>query len=594
MLRNQRQLIDFINKIPALTIVMMAVFCSVFSPVRAADTYTASIEGADNGLRSKLELISELMKGVREYPTAAALRRAARRDVEEFNKALQAAGFYAGSADFDLVPAEDGGKAEIIYRIDTGPAFRISEYEVLYQDEAEGRPASFRDADIETSGEADGASLKARQQEFLNVLWESGYPAAEIVTRRAIANFETAEASAIFVFRSGPKAKFGDAQVSGAEKTNAAFIRRMKTWKEGEEFERSKLTRYYDKLRETNLFATIDISPGQPGEDGVTPVIVRLEERKQRTIGAGVSYSTAEGPGGRLYFEHRNVFGYAESARVELRASEIEQSVNASITRPMPRLDSQAFASAAFVNETTDAFDARSLKLSAGLSKKWLEDNLETRGAIALETSNVRADGVEDRNYFISTPLSVIWNSENDLLNPTEGFRASWTVTPYTGSETFTQSEISARWRVHFGEEQRVTLAARAALGATFGNSLVSLPLNKRYYAGGGGSVRGYGFQEAGPLDADNDPIGGLSRVDGAIETRVKVINNLQIAGFVDAGSVSSSNVPSFNDEFFIGYGGGIRYITPIGPIRADIAFPLDKRESDADFQIYIALGQPF
>lgn len=594
MLRSRRQASDFFGKFPARAAAAAVACAALAASAHAADSYSASIEGASNGLRDKLEMISELMKGVREYPTAAALRRAARRDVEAFNGALKAAGYYAGSADFDLVPAEDGAKPRIVFKIDTGPAFRITEYEVLYQDEAEGRPLTFAEAGIQTRGAADGASLRARQQEFLNVLWESGYPSAEIVNRRAIANFETGEASAVFVFSSGPKAKFGPPKVEGAEKTDASFIRRMKTWREGEEFDRSKLTDYYDKLRETNIFSTIDISPGTPDENGVTPVIVRVEERKQRTVGAGVSYSTDEGPGGRVFFEHRNVFGHGENSRIELRGSELEQSITATVTRPMPRLDGQAFASAAFENETTDAFKARSLKVSGGLSKKWIDDNLETRGAIALETSNIRADGMEDRTYFVSTPLAVIWNSENDILNPTRGFRASWTVTPYTGSDSFTQSEIAARARVHFGGDERVTLAVRSALGATFGNSLDALPRNKRYYAGGGGSVRGYGFQEAGPLDAENDPIGGLSRIEGSFEARVKVIKNLQIAGFADAGSVSADSVPDFNDEFFIGYGGGVRYLTPIGPIRADIAFPLDKRESDSDFQIYIALGQPF
>ncbi len=594
MLRRRRQASDFFGKFAACASAAALACVEVSAPAQAADSYAASIEGASNGLRDKLQMISELMKGVREYPTAAALRRAARRDVEAFNDALKAAGFYSGTADFDLIPAEDGAKPRIIFRIDTGPAFRITEYEILYQDEANGRPATFADAGIKTNGAADGAALRARQQAFLNVLWESGYPSAEIVNRRAIANFETGEASAVFVFRSGPKAKFGPPKVEGADKTDASFIRRMKTWQEGEEFDRSKLTTYYDKLRETNIFSTIDISPGTPDENGVTPVIVRVEERKQRTVGAGVSYSTDEGPGGRVFFEHRNVFGHGENSRIELRGSELEQSITATVTRPMPRLDGQAFASAAFENETTDAFKARSLKTSGGLSKKWIGDNLETRAAIALETSNIRADGMEDRTYFVSTPLAVIWNSENDLLNPTSGFRASWTVTPYTGSDSFTQSEIAARARVHFGGDERVTLAVRSALGATFGNSLDALPRNKRYYAGGGGSVRGYGFQEAGPLDAENDPIGGLSRIESSFETRVKVIKNLQIAGFVDAGSISADTIPDFNDEFFIGYGGGVRYLTPIGPIRADIAFPLDKRESDNDFQIYIALGQPF
>ena len=557
-------------------------------------SYSATIEGAPDGLKSKLELISELIKGRRDYPTTAALRRAARRDAEAFDAALQAAGYYAGSADFSVERAEDGGEPRVVFTITPGQEFKVVEYEVLYQDDAEGRPQTFEEAGIRTRGRADGATLRERQEAFLTYLWNNGFPTAEIVNRRAIANFETGEANAVFVFKSGPKAQFGEAQVSVEGKTEPSFIRRMKTWNVGEEYDREKVTAYYDRLSRTGLFSSIDVYPGALDENGAAPIIVDLEERKQRTIGAGVSYSTAEGPGGRLFFEHRNIFGHGEFSRVELRGSEVEQSINFNIRRPMPRFVGEAFGAAAFVNETTDAYKARSLELSGGLSKKWLKDKLETRGALALETSNIRNNGEEERTWLVSTPLSVIWNSEDDLLNPRKGFRSSLVIAPYTGSHSFTQMELAGRGRVHIGKNDLVTLAARAALGATYAIDFTDLPLNKRYYAGGGGSVRGYAYQEAGPLDADGDPIGGRSRIEGAFEARVKVIKNLQIAGFVDAGSVSTQALPDVTDEYFIGYGGGVRYITPIGPIRADIAFPLDKRETDADFQIYIALGQPF
>ncbi|MEO1135153.1 MAG: BamA/TamA family outer membrane protein [Pseudomonadota bacterium] len=572
---------------------------TVSSPVLAAQngngqSYRASIEGAPGALQGKLAPLSELKKAQRDYPTAAALRRAARRDLDAFLDALRAAGYYAGKANFTLTPGDGETPPSVTFTIEPGIRFEVTEYEILYQDEAEGRPATFQDANIKTTGASDGAALRDQQESFLAYLWNNGFPSAEIVDRRAIANFETGETSAVFVFRSGPKAQFGAPQVRGVEKTDPDFIKRMKTWEVGEEYERAKLTSYYDRINRTGLFAAVNVEPGPLDEDGMAPIIVELEERRQRTIGAGVSYSTAEGPGGRIFFEHRNIFGHGERGRVEFRGSEIEQSANVGLTRPMPRIGGDAFANLAFSNETTDAFRARSLELSGGLSKRWLNDKLETRGGLALETSNVRNGGVEERTYFVSAPLSVLWNSEDDLLEPRKGFRASGSLTPYVGSDSFTQSEVAARGRVHIGSNDVVTLAARTALSATFGSSFNDLPLNKRFYAGGGGSVRGFSFQEAGPLDADNDPIGGRSKIEGAIEARVKVIRNLQLAGFVDAGSVSTKAVPDFTDEYFIGYGGGVRYLTPIGPIRADIAFPLDKRDTDSDFQIYIALGQPF
>lgn len=570
------------------------VFLALAATARAADSYRVEIRGADNGLAEKLDIISDLKKGLRDYPTLAALRRAARRDAEAFDEALTAAGFYLGEVAFTVERPENDDKPLVIFTLTPGPKFRVTEYEILYRDEGDGRPLTLEDAKIDPDGSAAGADIREVQIKFLNHLWDSGYPSAEIAGRRAIALPEKAEATAVFMFQSGPKARFGDIAITGLDKTHEDYVAKLKTWEKGAEYERAKIVSYRDRLSETGLFSSISVAPGAPDDTGAAPIIVDLEERKRRTIGAGVSWSTSEGPGGRLFFENRNIFGRGENFRIEMRGSEIEQSIDFTARKPFPKLPGFAFANFGFSNETTEAFDARSIRLSSGLAKKWLDDRLETRAAIAAETSKVETDGTEERTYFLSAPLSVLWDSENDLLQPTTGFRTSLTFTPYTGTETFTQLEYSGRYRIFFGAEDRFTLAARGSLGATIGNGLFDLPINKRFFVGGGGTVRGFGFQEAGPLDAENDPIGGRSYAVGATELRGKVTDNIQLVGFVDAGTVMASPLPDFNERFFVGYGAGVRYFTPIGPIRFDAAFPLNGRESDRDFQIYIAIGQPF
>lgn len=552
-----------------------------------------SFKGGKDDLTSKLKLISDLNKDLREYPTVAALRRAARRDATAFDAAMTAAGYYLGETSFEIVRKDDA-PPEVVFTLNPGPSFKITEYEILYRDEAEGRPTSLEDAGVKTNGSAAGADLRNVQTAFRNALWQSGYPAAEIVARRAIALPEKAAASAVFVFRSGPRAKFGEIELSGLDKTEPDYVRKLKTWETGEQYDRTKIVDYRDRLSKQGIFSSISVAPGAVTENGAAPILVDLEERKRRTIGAGVSFSTAEGPGGRLFFTNRNMFGRGETLDIEIRGSQLEQGIDFDARKPFPGLPGYVFVNFGFANETTDAFDARSLGLAGGLAKRWLDDRLETRAALALETSNVKSDTGEERTYFVSAPLAVLWDSENDLLNPTDGFRASLNVTPYTGSRTFTQVELSGRSRIFFGGDDKFTLAGRAAAGATLGNSLFELPVNKRFFAGGGGSVRGYAFQEAGPLNAAGDPTGGRSYATAGTEMRAMVTENIQAAAFVDAGTVMSSSLPDFSDRFFVGYGVGARYFTPIGPIRFDVAFPLDGRESDGDFQIYIALGQPF
>ncbi len=569
-------------------------FSISLAPAFAEQSYVVRFEGAPTGLKDIFKLVSTLEIGVRDYPTAAALRRAALRDIKALDDALQAAGYYNGRTSFELEADEDTEKPVVVFTFAPGAPFRIVEYEILYADEHDGRPQSFKEAGIIPDQSAAGADLRDAQRQFLNFLWESGYPAAEATNRRAIANLDENSAHAVFTFASGPKARFGDVRAEGLKKTDPSYLGKLKTWELGDQYERSKIVSYRDRIAATGLFSTIEVAAGAPDDADVAPILLNVEERARRTLGAGASFSTAEGPGGRLFFEHRNIFGKGENFRVEARGSSIEQSLDFSLNKPLPSLPGHAFSNFEFSNETTEAFDARSIRVSGGIAKRWFERKLETRSSVALETSNIEADGAEERTYLISVPLSVLWNSEDNLLGPTSGVRTGVVVTPYAGSQTFTQAEWTARSRVTFGKADRFTLAGRGALGATFGSAFDGLPLNKRFFAGGGGSVRGFGFQEAGPLDGENDPIGGRSLIEGAVELRGKVSSNIQLAGFVDTGSVSSSNLPDFNEKFFIGYGGGVRYLSAIGPVRLDVAFPLDKRESDRGYQLYIALGQPF
>ena len=374
----------------------------------------------------------------------------------------------------------------------------------------------------------------------------------------------------------------------------------MKTWENGGYFNREDLIAFRDKLSDTNLFNSIEVDAGAITPDGAAPVRVTVEERKQRTIGAGVSFSTTEGPGGRLFLEYRNLAGRGERARAQFDASEVRQSLDIVVDKPLPRFPGSVFADLSFINDTTDAFNARSLELGAGFAKRWLDDRLETRAGLALETSSVEsrlriAPGVADeRTYLISAPVSATWDTEDDPLLLSSGERSSLFVIPYTGTDQFTRLEFVGRSRRRFGADDRFTLAGRFRVAATAGSGLQALPVNKRVFSGGGASVRGYDFQSVGPLDADGLPIGGRSAVEAALEARAVVFGPVQAAAFADAGAAFSDSFPDLAGDYLVGAGGGVRYLSPIGPIRVDVAVPLERRPTDRAFQFYISLGQPF
>ncbi|MCB2113076.1 MAG: BamA/TamA family outer membrane protein [Parvularculaceae bacterium] len=566
---------------------------------RAADNYAVVYEGAPGDIADKLKRLTNLSLERRAYPTAAAIRRMGIEDLAIVKRALTAAGYYAADVEFRL-EGESEEKLRAVFDIKAGPLFTISSHRIVYEDDQNfARPESFDEANVGFSGDADGAALAKNQQAFLAALWSRGFPGAQIVARRADARLEDGTAEAVYTFKSGARAVFDGVDIEGAEITNESFLEKLKTWEEGEIFDRARLVAYRDRLGATGLFSSIEVAPGQINDDGQAPVQVTVAERKRRTIGAGVSYSTSQGPGGRLFLDYRNLFHEGERARTQIEASGVSQSISFDIIKPLPALPGSTFANLAFTNDTTDAFTARSLEISGGFAKKWFDDRFETRAGLGLETSKVKPKlqtltTGEERNYFISVPLSATWNTEDDPLFLRKGVRASISATPYFGSDQFTRLEAVARSRVHFGGDDRFTLAGRIRIAATTGLALRTLPVNKRVFSGGGSSVRGYDYQSVGPIEADGAPIGGRSAVETALEARARIFKRLELAAFVDAGAVYAESFPDFDGDYLVGAGAGVRYLSMIGPIRLDFAVPLDKRPTDRDFQIYISLGQPF
>jgi translocation and assembly module TamA len=139
-----------------------------------------------------------------------------------------------------------------------------------------------------------------------------------------------------------------------------------------------------------------------------------------------------------------------------------------------------------------------------------------------------------------------------------------------------------------------MVIAARAKLGSIAGADTDSVPASERFYAGGGGSIRGYGYQQVGPVDSNGDPTGGRSLFEVGLETRFRVWGPIGLVTFVEAGDVYESVYPAPFQSVLVGAGFGLRYFTAVGPIRVDLAFPLDRRPGDDPFQFYVSIGQAF
>jgi translocation and assembly module TamA len=382
------------------------------------------------------------------------------------------------------------------------------------------------------------------------------------------------------------------------------YVRRFRTWQPGEVYDRSKVEATRRELVATGLFEGIQVARGTPesaAPGAQVPVRFTFEEREHRTIGFGARFSTSQGPSGTAFWEHRNAFGAGERVRLELEAGLIEQRFSADLRKPRFQRDDQDL-----INENeirrheTDAFRELSLATSLALGRRF-DDAWTGSAGGSLELSEIQDNEGERTFLLFGLPGTLTRDTRDDPLDPTEGTRLELAATPYlaTIDETAPFVRASAGGSAYYAldEDGRFVLAGRARIGSIVGSETEDIPASKRFYAGGGGSVRGFPFEAVGPLDPQNDPLGGRGLLELGLELRVKITDSIGLVPFVDAGNVYDTPYPDPSVDTPLRYaaGLGVRYYTAIGPLRLDIAVPINDREGvDNTLEFYISLGQSF
>jgi translocation and assembly module TamA len=441
-----------------------------------------------------------------------------------------------------------------------------------------------------------------------NRLAERGFAFARVAERRAVVDHETRTMDVTYIVDPGPLTRYGDVKVQGLDRVTEQLVRNRIPWKPGEEYRPSEIEDARSSISELNAFSSVRVvMDREPGPDGVTPVTVTVAERPRRVIGAGFSYSTEDGLAANAYWGHRNLFGGAEQLRLsatvarigENDVADIEARLNANFRKPdFLSINQALILDATLVRERPDAYDRDAIVLSALLERK-LTEGLTISGGVTLEESSVTdtLTGTTDSTLF-GVPLHLSYDGTNDLLNPTRGFRTDLVLTPFQQlggqNANFTIARVTNSAYYDFAGDGRFVAAGRVSLGSIFGSSRADIPADKRFYAGGGGSIRGYGYQEVGPRDAQNDPAGGRSLIEVGAEMRIKVTDTIGIVPFIDGGNVYEDPTLDFSKQLRWGAGIGARYYTGFGPLRVDVGVPLNKQPGDASWQLYISVGQAF
>ena len=577
-------------------------FLAGAGPALAAVDYETDFAGVDSdALKKELKASSQLVARQDDgADNEAALRRRAVADLERLQAVTNAAGYYDAKLSYRIDTQPKTWRVTV--EIDLGEPYRLEEVRLVGPEGAtpplinEFKPADFG---LEIGARATSAAVVDAEAKILRFYTERGWPLAKMVGREAIIDRADHSMHVTYTIAVGPAATFGDLDISGLERVDRAYVDRKLTWHEGDLYDSAKVEAVRQSLVDSNLFSTVKLVPAEAvAPDGRIPLRLEVTERPPRSVGAGALYDSSLGFGVRAFWEHRNLFGEGELLRFEATLGESQNGGLLRFVRPdflIPKLDSRSELSVG--NEIFDAYDARREKAFTGLDYR-IAPTVTGGAGVQVEQAEVSDDtGTRDYTLF-GLPLFIRRDDTDSLLNPTRGSRLGFTTTPYTSVGgtplTFASSKASASGYQKLGSTDRFVLAGFGNLGSVVGVSLNDLPRDKRLYAGGGGSIRGYAFEHAGPLDAEGKPLGGLSSLELGLELRTKITETIGIANFIEGGNVYDRSVPQFDKRLFWGTGIGLRYYSPIGPVRFDIATPLERRSSDGVVQIYISLGQAF
>ncbi len=537
-------------------------------------------------------------------------RRRARGAAEAAEALLRSEGYYQPVLE-DIVEGEEGPVA--IVAVTPGPRFALGDPVVNW---IEPPPAPAVQAevlgelDLEAGDPGRAVDVISGEGRVVAGLTRRGHADARAEPRRVVVDHATLTVRPTYNIVAGPLVRLDGVRLETRGPTSPNWVAGLAPWSEGEVYDPEDVAELERRLLETGVYDGVGVAlapAAQTNAAGRRPIIVTLADRPRRILEAGATFSTAEGSGVDLLWTWHNRFGRADTLVWQARAADVDSRLGVDLRLPHWRRPGRTLRlSAAVLNEDTDAYRRTAAVAAADLQQRIGKTSWFSYG-VGLDAGRYdenRFDPVTgapvkfERELIILTGRgSAYLDHSNDPLDPTTGWRLTTSVQPTAvsgeDSTVFLRAEAQATAYLPVQDNARTVLAGRVRLGSIMGGEELTVPSDRLFYSGGGGSVRGYEYQGVAPRLPDNTPRGGLSLFEASAEVRRNLFRNFQGVVFVDAGSVGFDQAPDFSNMRY-GAGFGLRYKLPFGPIRADIAFPIDKREGDADFQVYVSIGQAF
>ncbi len=579
------------------------------SPAFALDTVDFSVAGSDDDLEDALKGASLVLAAERDAEKdtrdvfAAALA-----EYGQLVQALYANGYYGGVVrvrvdgreaaqipPFDVPPAIRW----IEVSVDPGRQFRFGTAQAAPLAPGTDMPDGFRAGEV-------AKSVTVQQAVDAAVLgWrEAGYAKVALSDQRITANHAGAELSASLRFAPGPKVRFGTLRQTTESAVRSDRIARIAGFPAGQVFSPDDLETVAKRLRRTGAFSSVTLTEAETlGPGNTLDIGLALVDEEPRRFGFGAELASFEGLQLTAFWLHRNMFGGAERFRVDGEVSGIggqhggiDYHLDARLDQPATfGPDTNAFVFGSLAYDDEPGYISRSASLGGGV-KRIFSDTLEAEFGAALLYSET-TDVLGDRRFFLfALPSSLTWDRRNDKLDATRGTYLKAEAIPFISVDTGgTGAWLYGDGRAYrgFGAEDRFVIAGRVQVGSVMAGDSGDIPPDYLFYSGGGGTVRGQPYQSLGLNAGGGEITGGQSFVSLSAELRAQITDKIGVVGFVDAGHVAGGSLFDGQGNWHTGGGIGVRYKTPIGPLRLDVAGPISGDTGDG-VQIYIGIGQAF
>ncbi|MEC3949070.1 autotransporter assembly complex protein TamA [Sphingobium sp. HWE2-09] len=570
--------------------------------------YSVKLNGidaiADTQFTLRFDELSVLRQGQGKPANLAQINRRMKEDGELLDRLLRAKGYYAARIRSAVAaPPPGSDRLSVNFDVTPGTQYLLESVDVTGLAETAGQAARLRAAFPPKVGDpVDADAILAGRDALATKLSESGFPFAKVDEPEVRIDHEERKGDLDIIVTPGGFRRFGAIRMDDTRLFDARHVQEIARFDPGDTYMASDVEDLRRAIVATGLVSTVTLKPVDTGDGEHVDIDVSLRPAPLRTIAGELGYGTGEGYRAEVSWQHRNFF--PPEGAVTLRGVLGTQEQTASFTyrrSNFHRRDNVLTGLVSVSNIRRDAYDARTITLSGGLERTTnilFQKNWVWRVGAELVASD-EADafsGGARRTFLIGAiPLSLTYDGSDDLLNPSKGFRLGGRISPELSFQntTFGYAKVQLDGSIYQPLGEKLVVAARARFGTILGSTVEQIAPSRRFYAGGGASVRGYGYQAIGPrYGEDDDPVGGKSLAEFSLETRIR-FGNFGVVPFVDAGNISTTFLPRFRD-LRIGAGMGLRYYSNFGPIRVDVGTPLNPHSGDPKIAVYVSLGQAF